>query len=237
MLFILVATTFPMISEAFWDEKVTVGPPYYKAWVQPHRPRPSSRSWASARSSAGRRRAREALRRAFRCAARRARSPRSCCTSPRRTSARASPPSSGATRSTRARSGRRSAPSTRSRRCSGFSLCVFNIAVIVQEFAMLFRSRAQTRRRARPTPAILWYAGLCPGFRATRCSPCPRHRGGATAGTSCTSASCSCSSASPGSRGPSDKEASLSPGQTLPGRRLQARRTWASGWRSTTTSG
>ena len=35
MLFVLVATTFPMISEAFWDEEVTVGPPYYNAWVQP----------------------------------------------------------------------------------------------------------------------------------------------------------------------------------------------------------
>jgi len=35
MLFILVATTFPMVSEALWDEKVTVGPPYYNAWMQP----------------------------------------------------------------------------------------------------------------------------------------------------------------------------------------------------------
>jgi cytochrome c-type biogenesis protein CcmF len=35
MLFVLVATTFPMISEAIWGEKVTVGPPYYNAWVQP----------------------------------------------------------------------------------------------------------------------------------------------------------------------------------------------------------
>ena len=33
--FVLVATTFPMISEALWEEKVTVGPPYYNAWVQP----------------------------------------------------------------------------------------------------------------------------------------------------------------------------------------------------------
>jgi cytochrome c-type biogenesis protein CcmF len=33
--FVLVATTFPMISEALWSEKVTVGPPYYNAWVQP----------------------------------------------------------------------------------------------------------------------------------------------------------------------------------------------------------
>ncbi len=35
MVFVLVATTFPMLSEALWNEKVTVGPPYYNAWVQP----------------------------------------------------------------------------------------------------------------------------------------------------------------------------------------------------------
>ena len=35
MVFVLVATTFPMVSEALWDEKVTVGPPYYNAWMQP----------------------------------------------------------------------------------------------------------------------------------------------------------------------------------------------------------
>ena len=33
--FVLVATMFPAISEKFFDEKVTVGPPYYNAWVQP----------------------------------------------------------------------------------------------------------------------------------------------------------------------------------------------------------
>jgi cytochrome c-type biogenesis protein CcmF len=33
--FVLIATTFPMISEALWNEKVSVGPPYYNAWVQP----------------------------------------------------------------------------------------------------------------------------------------------------------------------------------------------------------
>ncbi len=35
MLFVLAATTFPMVTEALWNEKVTVGPPYYNAWVQP----------------------------------------------------------------------------------------------------------------------------------------------------------------------------------------------------------
>ncbi len=35
LLFVVIATTFPMVSEALWDEKVSVGPPFYNAWVQP----------------------------------------------------------------------------------------------------------------------------------------------------------------------------------------------------------
>src|SRR6185312_9335725 len=35
MFFVLVFTTFPMVSEAFWKEKVTVGPPIYNAFLQP----------------------------------------------------------------------------------------------------------------------------------------------------------------------------------------------------------
>ena len=35
LLFVLVATTFPMLTEAISGEKVSVGPPYYNAWVQP----------------------------------------------------------------------------------------------------------------------------------------------------------------------------------------------------------
>lgn len=35
MLFVCVATTFPMITEAISGDKVSVGPPYYNAWVQP----------------------------------------------------------------------------------------------------------------------------------------------------------------------------------------------------------
>src|SRR5580704_15274164 len=35
LFFILIATTFPLISEALTGDKVTVGPPFYKAWVQP----------------------------------------------------------------------------------------------------------------------------------------------------------------------------------------------------------
>ncbi len=35
LFFVLAFTTFPMVSEAFWNEKVSVGPPVYNAWIQP----------------------------------------------------------------------------------------------------------------------------------------------------------------------------------------------------------
>jgi cytochrome c-type biogenesis protein CcmF len=35
MLFILIATTFPLFSEAFANQKVTVGPPFYNKWMAP----------------------------------------------------------------------------------------------------------------------------------------------------------------------------------------------------------
>ena len=44
----------------------------------------------------------------------------------------------------------------------GFSLAIFNAAVIIQEFSLLYRSRFKTG--AEKTPKILWYAGLVPGF-------------------------------------------------------------------------
>lgn len=35
MLFIAIATLFPVISEAVWDETATVGPPFYNRWMTP----------------------------------------------------------------------------------------------------------------------------------------------------------------------------------------------------------
>jgi cytochrome c-type biogenesis protein CcmF len=45
----------------------------------------------------------------------------------------------------------------------GVSLCVFNLAVIVQEYVLLFRARAKTGA-SRTTPAWLWWAGGVPGL-------------------------------------------------------------------------
>jgi cytochrome c-type biogenesis protein CcmF len=44
----------------------------------------------------------------------------------------------------------------------GFSLAIFNAAVIVQEFVLLYRSRLRTG--VEKTPKVLWYMGLLPGF-------------------------------------------------------------------------
>ncbi|MDB5219085.1 MAG: Cytochrome c heme lyase subunit CcmF, partial [Myxococcaceae bacterium] len=44
----------------------------------------------------------------------------------------------------------------------GFSLAIFNAAVIVQEFVLLYRSRLKTG--VEKTPKVLWYMGLLPGF-------------------------------------------------------------------------
>ena len=48
----------------------------------------------------------------------------------------------------------------------GFSLAAFNAAVIAQEFFLLFRAR-QRSGAIKDTPAVLWYAGLVPGFLHT----------------------------------------------------------------------
>jgi cytochrome c-type biogenesis protein CcmF len=45
----------------------------------------------------------------------------------------------------------------------GISLCIFNAAVIVQEFVWLFRARASSGAN-RTTPAALWWLGGLPGF-------------------------------------------------------------------------
>jgi cytochrome c-type biogenesis protein CcmF len=44
----------------------------------------------------------------------------------------------------------------------GFSLALFNASVIVQEFVLLYRSRLRTG--VEKTPKVLWYLGLLPGF-------------------------------------------------------------------------
>jgi cytochrome c-type biogenesis protein CcmF len=160
LFFILVATTFPLISEALTGEKVTVGPPFYKAWVQPLgllllllMGVGTLFGWKKTSP--------DALRRAFRvpvgalviaaalhaAIGRRLGFPAVVWGDP------IYPGTVGAV----LRVFNAFTP------VMGFSLCVFNLAVIAQEFAMLFQSRARTGA-ARSTPTALWWLGVVPGF-------------------------------------------------------------------------
>ena len=160
LFFILVATTFPLISEALTGEKVTVGPLFYKAWVQPLgllllflMGLGTLFGWKKTSP--------EALRRA--------------CRVPFATLAIAAvvhlaagsalgfpavvysePIYSGALGAV-LRTFNAYTP------LMGVSLCAFNLAVIVQEFVLLLRSRAKTGA-IKSTPAILWWMGGLPGI-------------------------------------------------------------------------
>ncbi len=164
--FVLVATTFPMISEAVWNEKVTVGPPYYNAWVQPIAlviftlmGVGTLFGWKKTSQAA--------LRRAF--------------VAPTVTMGIAAVlhlalgkmlgfPAivwTDAIYDGPLGQGLRAFNAVTP--LLGFSLCAFNAAVIVQEFVMLFRARAKSGAN-KAVPAILWYAGLVPGFVVTMVS-------------------------------------------------------------------
>lgn len=159
MLFVLVATTFPMVSEALWNEKVTVGPPYYNAWVQPIAltifflmGAGTLFGWKKTSD--------EALRRNFMVpvgsavgvaivhllVGKRIGYPALVWSEPIY---------SGAL-------GKALQAFNAITPVLGLSLVVFNVAVIVQEFVLLFRARS--RSGADKTPAILYYLGFLPGF-------------------------------------------------------------------------
>ncbi|MGD0677973.1 MAG: cytochrome c-type biogenesis CcmF C-terminal domain-containing protein [Polyangiaceae bacterium] len=172
LLFILVATTFPLISEALTGEKVTVGPPFYKAWVQPLGITllflmGSGTLFGWKKTGPG------ALQRAFRV--------------PVAAIAVAAaahfafgrmlgfpavvwgdsiyPGALGGV----LRLFNAFTP------VLGFSLCAFNVTVIAQEYVLLVRSRAQSGA-GRSTPAILWWLGVLPGLVHTVFSLPPQSR-------------------------------------------------------------
>ncbi len=163
MLFVLVATTFPMISEAFWNEKVTVGPPYYNAWVQPIGLVIFSLMGVGTLFG-WKKTSPEALRRAFRIPlgaligtfvlqfafGRALGFPATVW----------SPPIYPGALGQALRAFNAVTP------VLGFSLAAFNATVLVQEFVLLFRSR-RASGASKDTPAVLWYAGFFPGFLYT----------------------------------------------------------------------
>jgi cytochrome c-type biogenesis protein CcmF len=160
MLFVLVATTFPMISDAFWNEKVTVGPPYYNAWVQPiglviFTLMGVGTLFGWKKTSA------EGLRRAFRiplgALAATAALQLAFGTAVGFPAVVWSAPIYSGSLGQGLRAFNAITP------ILGISLAAFNAAVIVQEFVQLFLSRRRSGAE-KDTPSVLWYAGLLPGF-------------------------------------------------------------------------
>jgi cytochrome c-type biogenesis protein CcmF len=173
LLFILVATTFPLISEALTGEKVSVGPPFYKAWVQPLglvllvlMGVGTLFGWKKTSP--------QALRRAFRAplaamgvaAALHFAFGRALLGFP---AVVWSEPIYPGVLGSVLRAFNAFMP------VIGLSLCVFNWAVIVQEFVMLFRSRAQARA-TESTPRVLWWLGGLPGLLHTLFTLSPQSR-------------------------------------------------------------
>ena len=210
MLFVLVATTFPMISDALWNEKVTVGPPYYNAWVQPIgliifflMGVGTLFGWKKTSD--------EALRRAFRI-------PTVVLFG---TAALqyflgkylgfqavvwADPVYTGDM-------GKGLQAFNAWTPVLGFSLAAFNVSVILQEYFFLFRARARSGA-SKDTPAVLWYAGLVPGFLHTLFTlppPSRRRYGGYIVHLGIVMAFIGFT----GRAWTVDRETSLSPGQTF----------------------
>ncbi|MGO9710068.1 MAG: cytochrome c-type biogenesis CcmF C-terminal domain-containing protein [Polyangiaceae bacterium] len=210
MLFVCVATTFPMISEAFWNEKVTVGPPYYNAWVQPIglvifalMGIGTLLGWKKTSP--------QLLRKAFFW--------------PMLGSLSAvillalfgkkigfaavvwgEPIYTGAL-GQGLRAFNAITPTL------GVALVAFNVSVIAQEFTMLFRSRAKSGAD-KAVPSVLWYAGLLPGFLYTLITlppPSRRRYGGYVVHLGIVLMFLGFT----GKSWTVDKEATLSPGQTI----------------------
>ena len=163
LFFILIATTFPLISEGLTGEKVTVGPPFYKVWVQPLglvllllMGIGTLFGWKKTSP--------DALRRVFRApvatfvgfAALHFAFGRALGFPAVVYSDAVYEGALGAA----LRTFNAFTP------VLGFSLCAFNAAVIVQEFALLLRARARTGS-GEATPTILWWLGGLPGLLHT----------------------------------------------------------------------
>jgi cytochrome c-type biogenesis protein CcmF len=163
MLFVLVATTFPMISEALWNEKVTVGPPYYNAWVQPIgltifllMGTGTLFGWKKTSD--------DALKRVFRF-------PVAVLVGFTLLQvvfgkALGFPPVVWAEPVYSGVMGKMLRAFNAFTPIIGFSLAAFNVAVIGQEFFLLFRARRRTGA-AEGSLRWLWYLGVLPGFLHT----------------------------------------------------------------------
>lgn len=214
MLFVLAATTFPMVSEAMWKEKVTVGPPYYNAWVQPIglvifflMGAGTLFGWKKTSDDLLKKNALKPILATVVFAVLHLAVGKSIGYP----AVVFSEPIYDGALGAGLRAFNAITP------VLSLSLCVFNTAIIVQEFALLYIARA--RSGANDTPKVLYYLGLLPGFVYTMVTlpPTSRRRYGGYivhfgivlmflgfTGKSWTI----------------DKEASLAPGQTMEVQRL-----------------
>jgi cytochrome c-type biogenesis protein CcmF len=163
MLFVLVATTFPMLSEALYDEKVTVGPPYYNAWVQPIGLTifflmgfGTLLGWKKTSP--------EMLKKAFRVPV--AAMVAAAVLHFALGGAVGFPAVVWGDAIYAGALGQALRAFNAYTPVLGVSLCAFNASVIAQEFVVLFRSRAKTGAN-KEVPAALWWAGVLPGFLYT----------------------------------------------------------------------
>ncbi|MBS2016575.1 MAG: cytochrome c biogenesis protein CcsA [Deltaproteobacteria bacterium] len=159
MFFVLVGTTFPMVSEALWKEKVTVGPPHFNAWLQPLglgvfflMGVGTLFGWKKSSE--------EQLKKNFSIPVGLFFVTVAAHFALGKTLGHPavvwSPPVYAGPMGTALQAFNAYTP------VLGISLSVFNIAVIVQEFVLLYKSRLKTG--AEKTPKVLWMAGLLPGF-------------------------------------------------------------------------
>ncbi len=159
MFFVLVFTTFPMVSEAFWKEKVSVGPPIYNAFLQPLglgvfflMGVGTLFGWKKSSPDQLKKNFMIPVGMGFGAIAvhfvlgKWMGFPAVVW----------APPLYGGIMGKLLQAFNAITP------VLGFSLAIFNAAVIVQEFSLLYRSRFKTG--AEKTPKILWYMGLLPGF-------------------------------------------------------------------------
>jgi cytochrome c-type biogenesis protein CcmF len=159
MFFVLVFTTFPMVSEAFWKEKVTVGPPIYNAFLQPLglgvfflMGVGTLFGWKKSSEDLLRKNFRGPVALGLLSVALHF----ALGNAVGHPAIVWSPPLYGGIMGKALQAFNAVTP------VLGFSLSIFNIAVIVQEFWLLYRSRFKSG--AEKTPKFLWYAGLLPGF-------------------------------------------------------------------------
>ena len=158
MFFVLVFTTFPMVSEAFWKEKVSVGPPIYNAFLQPLglgvfflMGVGTLFGWKKSSPDQLKKNFMIPVGMGFGAIAvhfvlgKWMGFPAVVW----------APPLYGGIMGKLLQAFNAVTP------VLGFSLAIFNAAVIIQEFTLLYRSRLKTG--AEKTPKALWYAGLVPG--------------------------------------------------------------------------